>query len=99
VKLANRSFYDTFRVTPQETNNESIFILGNGQWNIPELRQLVEEILPKNTSFKDFKVDYCFPTIGRKVMLRNAHQVIGAGNVTKMILLAFEDVTGGITRS
>jgi two-component system CheB/CheR fusion protein len=93
VKMANRSFYDTFRVTPQETKNESIFTLGNGQWNIPELRVLLEDILPKNTSFKDFKVDHCFPTIGRKIMLLNAHQVTGEGNVTKMILLAFEDIT------
>jgi two-component system CheB/CheR fusion protein len=93
VKMANRSFYDTFRVTPQETKNESIFTLGNGQWNIPELRVLLEDILPRNTSFKDFKVDHCFPMIGRKIMLLNAHQVIGAGNVTKMILLAFEDIT------
>lgn len=93
VIMANRSFYDFFRVTSHETKNESVFTLGNGQWNIPELRVLLEEILPKNTSLQDFKVNYCFPAIGRRIMLLNAHQVIGAGNITRMILLAFEDIT------
>ena len=93
VILANCPFYDTFRVTPPETKNKSIFDLGKGQWNIPELRVLLEEILPKSSSFKDFKVDYCFPIIGYRIMLLNAHQVSGAGNAAKIILLAFEDIT------
>lgn len=93
VKLANRSFYQTFRVSPAETEHQSIFALGNGQWNIPALRALLEKILPKDTSFSDFTVEHNFPLIGRKVMLLNARRVIGEGKLTPLILLAFEDIT------
>jgi hypothetical protein len=93
VKLANRSFYQTFRVSPAETEHQSIFALGNGQWNIPALRALLKKILPKDTSFSDFKVEHDFPLIGRKVMLLNARRVIGEGKLTPLILLAFEDIT------
>jgi two-component system CheB/CheR fusion protein len=93
VKLANRSFYQTFQVSPAETEHRPIFALGNGQWNIPALRALLEEILPKDTSFSDFKVEHDFPQIGRKVMLLNARRVTGEGKLTPLILLAFEDIT------
>jgi Methylase of chemotaxis methyl-accepting proteins len=93
VKLANRSFYQTFKVSPAETEQQSIFALGDGQWNIPALRALLEKVLPKDTSFSDFKVEHDFPLIGRKVMLLNARRVMGEGKLIPLILLAFEDIT------
>ncbi|HBE80840.1 MAG TPA: hypothetical protein DDW65_24095 [Firmicutes bacterium] len=96
VKLANQAFCRTFRVAPSETENQVIFDLGNSEWDIPMLRALLEEILPKNSSFHDFKVEHFFSKIGRRVMLLNAQRVIGEGNLTPFILLAFEDITGKI---
>lgn len=93
VKLANQAFCRTFQVAPSETENQVIFDLGNGQWDIPMLRALLEEILPQNSSFHDFKVEYHFPKIGRRVLLLNARRVVGEGNLTPFILLAFEDIT------
>jgi two-component system, chemotaxis family, CheB/CheR fusion protein len=92
VKTANRSFYRTFQVTPTETETCSIYDLGNGQWNIPRLRTLLEEIRSHNKSFESFDVDYEFPGIGRKSMLLNARRLHWAAR-TELILLAIEDVT------
>ena len=75
VRSANRAFYETFHVSPEETTHHSVFALGNGQWDIPKLRTLLEEVLPKNHSFEDFEVEHDFPTIGRKVILLNARRV------------------------
>ena len=91
VQSANRSFYRTFRVTPQETEGRLLYDLGNGQWDIPRLRTLLEEILPQRRSFEDFEVEHDFPDIGRKVMLLNARKLRQAG--AELILLAMEDVT------
>jgi PAS domain S-box-containing protein len=93
VRTANRSFYRTFRATPQETAGQLLYDLGNRQWDIPKLRTLLEEILPHNTAFNDFEVEHDFPTIGPKVMLLNARRVYREGNHTELILLAVEDVT------
>jgi PAS domain S-box-containing protein len=93
VKTANRSFYQTFRVVPAETENRILFDLGNGQWNIPGLRRVLEEILPRNTSFQDFEVEHTFPDIGPRTMRLNARRVYRAGNPTETILFAIEDVT------
>jgi two-component system CheB/CheR fusion protein len=94
VKLANQAFCRTFQVAPSETVNQVIFDLGNGQWDIPMLRALLEEILPKNCSFHDFKVEHHFPKIGHRVMLLNARRIVGEGHLTPFISLAFEDITG-----
>lgn len=93
VWRANRSFYRTFAVTPEETIDRLVYDLGNGQWDIPRLRSLLEEILPQNTSFNDFEVTHEFPSIGRKVMLLNARRLYRQPNGTEFILLAFEDIT------
>jgi two-component system CheB/CheR fusion protein len=93
VKLANQAFCRTFQVAPSETENQVIFSLGDGQWDIPLLRALLEEILPKNSSFHDFKVEHHFPKIGHRVMLLNARRIVGEGNLTPFISLAFEDIT------
>jgi hypothetical protein len=86
---ANESFYRNFHVTRKETENKLVYSLGNGQWKIPALKKLLENILPKKKVFNDFEVTHKFPTIGEKIMLLNARQLDG----TKQILLAIEDVT------
>lgn len=93
VKTANLSFYRTFMVTRKDTEGKYIYDLGNGEWNIPELRKLLENILPLNNHFDDFEVTHIFNTIGKKVMLLNARRIILEGNKTALILLAFEDIT------
>lgn len=94
VITANHSFYDTFQVAPIQTEQHSIFELGNGQWNIPGLRSLLEEILASNTQFQNFEVEHDFEQIGHKVMRLNARKMPRIDN-TQMILLAIEDVTLG----
>lgn len=86
---ANTFFYETFHVTKEQTENQLIYDLGNGQWNIPELRTLLENILPNKKTFDDFEVTHNFPDIGLKTMLINAMQL----DATQQILLAIEDVT------
>src|SRR5437588_9721815 len=92
VKTANRSFCQTFQVQPGETVGQSFFDLGNHQWDIPALRTLLGEILPKNTVFNDFQVEHDFPAIGKKVMLLNARKLLQEGKHAELILLAIEDV-------
>jgi PAS domain-containing protein len=98
VIAANETFYQTFRVPLEDTENKLLYELGDGQWNIPDLQKLLEDILPKDTFFKGFQVSHDFPQIGRKVMLLNARRVYQNENNTKkdlepIIFLAIEDVT------
>lgn len=93
VRRANRSFYRTFKVTPEETVDRLVYDLGNQQWDIPWLRRLLEEVLPQDTAFDDFEVEHIFPAIGRKHMLLNARRICGNNNQTEFILLAIEDMT------
>lgn len=98
VRAANESFYRTFQVEAKDTEGKSIYALGNGQWDIPALRKLLEDILPKNTFFKGFEVTHEFPFIGRKVMILNARQIRFKEDTAStlfppIILLAMEDVT------
>ena len=93
VVRANPAFYRLFQTTPEDTENRLLYELGNGQWNIPELRRLLEEILPLNTRFNDFEVHHDFPNIGRRIMLLNARRIYHEDNKTRFILLAIEDVT------
>jgi PAS domain S-box-containing protein len=72
VQRANRSFYQNFGVTEAETIDRLVYELGNGQWNIPQLRELLEEVLSQNHALEDFEVEYDFPVIGLKSMLLNA---------------------------
>jgi two-component system CheB/CheR fusion protein len=90
---ANQSFYDIFKVKTVQTENRLIYELGNKQWDIPELRRLLEDILPKNTEFNNFKVVHDFEKIGRKKMLLNARRIFRGTEGTETILLAIEDVT------
>ena len=93
VRTANRSFYQTFRVAPAETEGRLLYDLGNGQWDIPRLRELLEEVLPRDSHFNDFEVDHAFEGIGRRTMLLNARRLYRRGGRTELILLAIEDVT------
>jgi two-component system CheB/CheR fusion protein len=93
VVSANRSFYKTFLVNPKETESKYIFELGNHQWNIPALRDLLEKILSQNREFNDFLVEHEFPVIGHKKMLLNARSISHEGYEPQLILLAIEDIT------
>jgi two-component system CheB/CheR fusion protein len=92
VVMANTQFYQTFHVEPSETENRAIFELGNGQWNIPQLRSLLEEILPQNRRIEDFEVSHNFEHIGPKTMLLNA-QTLSQPDGRDLILLAIEERT------
>ena len=93
VITASRSFYQTFKVHPESTEGVLLYELGNGQWNIPSLRELLEKILSTNASFQDFAVEHSFPDIGHKKMLLNARRVHREDLDTGRILLAIEDTT------
>ncbi|HET8847009.1 MAG TPA: ATP-binding protein, partial [Ktedonobacteraceae bacterium] len=89
VQRANRAFYRHFQVEPADTEHQRLFDLGNGQWNIPSLRRLLEELLPTSHALTDYELEHTFPTLGRRSMLLNAQRI---ENVPR-ILLAIEDMT------
>ena len=93
VVSANRSFYESFQVVPEETIGQLLYDLGNGQWNIPDLHTLLEEILPRKTSFKRFEVTHDFPAIGRRSLLLNGREVAQTAGNERFVLLAIEDAT------
>jgi len=93
VITANRSFYEFFKVKPEETVGQFFYDLGNKQWDIPKLRELLEIILPQKTSFDNYEVEHDFTTIGKRTMLLNARQIEQAMGKEQIILLAIEDVT------
>jgi two-component system CheB/CheR fusion protein len=93
IKTANNSFYKTFRLNEKETEGTLIYNLGGNQWDIPELRTLLEKIIPEKSVIADFEVIHSFPAIGEMIMLLNARQVINKNNVEKLILLSIEDIT------
>ncbi len=93
IVSSNGSFYRNFEVTQAETLGQYVYDLGNRQWDIPQLRTLLEEVLPQNQIFLDFEVVHDFPTLGRKTMLLNARRIRRPGNHSELILLAIEDVT------
>ena len=89
VILANPTFYKNFKVVARETENKFVYELGNGQWNIPELKKLLEKILPKKKVVKDFEVNHVFETIGRKTIVLNARQI----DSVQLIIIAMEDIS------
>ena len=93
VVAASRSFYLTFKVERQEVQGRPIYALGHGQWNIPDLRILLEEILPQHTVMEAYEVQHDFPGMGRRTMLLNARAVFTQSDVHSLILLTIEDVT------
>jgi chemotaxis protein methyltransferase CheR len=93
VVAASRSFYQTFGEKPGTTEGRLLFELGDGQWDIPRLRTVLEEIIPKQSTVEAYEVEHEFPSIGRRVMLLNARRVVDADGSAAAILLAIEDVT------
>jgi signal transduction histidine kinase/CheY-like chemotaxis protein len=92
VRSANRAFFHTFQVSPGETENRLIYELGNGQWDIPALRTLLEDVIPTSSVFNDFELEHNFPVIGRRTMLLNGRR-LEAGHHGELLVLAMEDVT------
>jgi len=93
VVTASRSFYEFFKVKPEETEGQLIYNLGNDQWDIPKLRELLETILPEKATFDNYEVEHDFTTIGKRIMLLNARQIKRALGKERIILLAIEDIT------
>jgi PAS domain S-box-containing protein len=93
VESANSAFYRAFRVVPDETIGRVLFDLGNRQWDIPALRSLLHELLPRNSSVENFEVEHDFPQLGRRAMLVNARRINDPARATQRILLAIEDIS------
>jgi len=93
VKSANKSFCKEFRMEEENILGVSLYKLGNNEWNIPPLRELLEEIIPKNNQFHDFEVETTFPSIGHKIMVLNAHRILLASKNEALIVLTINDVT------
>ena len=93
VKAASRAFYETYHVAPPATVGQSIYELGNGQWDIPALRTLLEEVLPREMAIKDFEVRHTFEDIGPRIMRLNAKRLAQAAENEPLIILAIEDIT------
>ena len=93
VVTAGRSFYEFFKVKPEETVGQLIYDLGNKQWDIPKLRELLETILPQKATFDNYEVEHDFAGIGRRIMLLNARQIKRVLGKERIILLAIEDIT------
>jgi two-component sensor histidine kinase len=93
VIAASRSFYSTFKVQPDETKGRLLYALGDGQWDIPKLRVLLEKIIPEKGVMEDYEVEHQFPGLGHRTMWLNARQVFYEGGANTTILLGMEDVT------
>ena len=93
VISASQSFYQTFRETPEGTTGRILYNLGNKQWDMPKLHELLEIVLPKDVRFENVEIEHDFPLIGHKIMSLNARRIDGEGGTTQLILLAIEDVT------
>jgi two-component sensor histidine kinase len=93
VIAASRSFYSTFKVSPEDTQGSFLYALGDGQWDIPKLRVLLEKIIPEKGEIKDYEVEHEFPDLGQRTMRLNARQVFYEGGSRATILLGIEDVT------
>ncbi|MGD0352686.1 MAG: chemotaxis protein CheB [Dehalococcoidia bacterium] len=90
---ANNAFYNMFQVSKEDTEKKLIYEIGNRQWDIPKLRELLEDILPEKAHFNDYEVDHFFPTVGHKTILLNARRIQPVKGHEPMILLAMEDIT------
>ena len=93
VIAASRSFYSTFKVSPEDTQGSLLYALGDGQWDIPKLRVLLEKIIPEQGEIKGHEVEHEFPGLGQRTMRLNARQVFYEGGSHATILLSIEDVT------
>lgn len=93
VESVNRAFYRVFQVAAKATIGRSVFDLGNGQWALPRLRELLTDVLPQRSTIEDFKVEHDFEHIGERIMLLNARRLVEPHRQSERILLAIEDIT------
>jgi signal transduction histidine kinase len=93
VLSANKSFYELFKVSENETKGQVIFDLGNRQWDMPELRRLLGEVLPQSKAVRDFPVEHNFAELGRRIMLLGAREISHEKGQAPLILLAIDDIT------
>jgi nitrogen-specific signal transduction histidine kinase len=93
VIAASRSFYSAFKVSPGDTNGRLLYALGDGQWDIPKLRVLLEKIIPEQGVMEGYEVEHEFPGLGSRTMCLNARQVFYEGGAGTTVLLGMEDVT------
>jgi PAS domain S-box-containing protein len=93
IQRVTSGFYKDFQVTPAETLGQSIFNVGNGQWNLPQLRARLEDALVRDVSFRDLTIEHDFLKIGRRTMRLNAQRISGRDRSSHTLLLAIEDVT------
>jgi two-component system CheB/CheR fusion protein len=93
VRMANKAFYKMFQVSQEETEGRFVYELGNGQWNIPTLRKLLESVIPANKEFHDVEVTHTFESVGHKVMVLNAIKIDQPTQHKSLILLAIDDIT------
>ena len=91
IVSASRSFYRNFRVTPEDTLGRRLYDVGTRQWDIPELRELLETILPRDRSFEGYVVEQVFPAIGRRRISLNARRIAARSGDTRLILLAMQE--------
>src|SRR3984957_2303549 len=93
VIAASRSFYSKFKVSPEETQGRLLYALGDGQWDIPKLRVLLDRIIPEHGVMEDYEVEHEFPNLGQRIMRLNARQVFYEGGADATIMIGIEDVT------
>ena len=93
VIAASRSFYSAFKVSPEDTQGRLLYALGDGQWDIPKLRVLLEKIMPEHGVMEGYEVEHEFPGLGHRTMCLNARQVFYEGGAGTTILLGIEDIT------
>jgi nitrogen-specific signal transduction histidine kinase len=93
VIAASRSFYSTFKVSPEDTQGKLLYSLGDGQWDIPKLRELLDKIIPEHGVMEDYEVQHDFPGLGNRTMYLNARQAFYEDGTGTTILLSMEDVT------
>jgi two-component system CheB/CheR fusion protein len=93
VISANANFFSSFSVTANETYGHQLYDLGNRQWDIPKLRQLLEDVLPQGPEVRDFEVEHEFESIGHRTMVLNARKLVRGGDRAALILVAIEDIT------
>src|SRR6202047_418507 len=97
IRFANRSFCHTFAVAPEHTVGRKLYEIGNGEWDIPKLRTLLETIISGRKTIEAFEVEHFFPSIGQRIMVLNARTVYRPGNKIQQILLAIADVPERVT--
>jgi PAS domain S-box-containing protein len=93
VVNGNRAFFEKFILDRDDTIGRSLFALGTHQWDIPELRRLLHEVIPKSVAIIGFELTADFPTVGRRTMLVSARRLAHPDNNSASILMVFEDVT------